>query len=351
MSSSRAPHRGITRRVAVALLGVALLLPACGGDDDVAADDAETTTTAAEQEAPSGDDAFPVTIEHAFGSTEITEEPERVVTVGFTDHDVLLALGVTPVGLREWYGDHERGVWPWAEELLGDAQPEILPAADLNFEQIAALQPDLILGLYVGLEQDEYDTLSDIAPTVAQSGDHPAFGTPWQEMTRTAGTALGRTDEAEQVIEDVEAQFAEGRDQHPEFDGVELAYAGVYGEQQYYVETEGSTRVQILLDLGFVVADELAALGADEFYHDISNEQLELLDQELVLWEPADISQLPAVEENAIYQALPVAQEDREVFLDDPLVAGAMAHSSPLSLPFVLEKLVPELADAVSRIE
>src|SRR5690606_18648851 len=129
-------------------------------------------------------------------------------------------------------------------------------------------EPDLILGLYVGLEQDEYETLSRIAPTVAQSGDHAAFGTPWQEMTRTAGAALGRAAEAEQLVEDVEGRFAAARAAHPEFEGVELAYAGVYGEEQYYVETEGSTRVQILLDLGFVVPDELAALGSDAFYHD-----------------------------------------------------------------------------------
>ncbi len=332
-----------SRRLLTAALTLtaALSLVACG-------DGGSTEADARVQAADAG--AFPVTIEHEFGSTTIEAEPQRVVTVGFTDHDALLALGVVPVGLREWYGDHDRGVWPWAEPLLGDAEPVVLGAEELNFEAIAALEPDLILGLYIGLEDADYETLSRIAPTVAQSGEHPAFGTPWQEMTLTAGRAVGKPEQAEALVDEVEAMFEEARADHPDFAGVGLAYAGVYGEGQYYVETEGSTRVQILLDLGFVIPDELAALGADSFYHDISAERLDLLDQDVVLWEPADLAQLPTVEDNALYQALAVAQDDREVFLTDPTVAGAMAHSTVLSLPIALEQLLPDLAAAVTKL-
>jgi iron complex transport system substrate-binding protein len=335
----------LRRRLALAAIALVLVgaLAGCGAGDPAPA----------VASASPGDDAqdFPVRIEHEHGTTTIEEEPARVVTVGFSDHDVALALGVVPVAVRRWYGDHPRAVWPWAEPLLGDAEPEILPSEELNYEQIAALRPDLILALYSGLEEDEYDKLARIAPTVAQSGEHVDFGTPWQEMTRTAGRALGRADRAEELVAEVEAEFAAIRSEHPEFDGVELAYAGVYGEGKFYVETEGSTRVQILLDLGFTIPDELAALGDDTFYHDLSPERLDLLDQQLVLWEPADLSQLPAVEDNALYQGLAVAREDREVFLTDPVIAGAMAHATVLSLPVVLEELVPELAAAVARVD
>lgn len=359
------------RRRAVALgIALAMTASACGDDDTsstaattaapTAASSASSTTAGSSPSSASpttpapttpAADTFPVTIEHAFGSTTVESEPKKVVTVGFTDHDTVLGLGVVPVGLRNWYGDHPRGVWPWAEELLGDAKPTVLPSGDLNFEQIAALQPDLILGLYIGLEQGDYDRLSAIAPTIAQSGDHAPFGTPWQEMTRTAGKALGRRAEAEAAITKVTDRFASERDAHPEFDGIELAYAGVYGEGNFYVETEGSTRVQVLLDLGFEVPAELEALGTDKFYHDLSPERLDLLDQQIVLWEPADLSQLPAVKENPLYTTLQVAKDGREVFLTDPLVAGAMAHSSVLSLPYVLDHIVPELASAVAKVQ
>ena len=169
-------------------------------------------------------------------------------------------------------------------------------------------------------------------------------------MTRVAGRALGRSDEAEALIADVEERFAAARAEHPEFEGVELGYAGVFGAGKFYVETEGSTRVQILLDLGFVVPGELAALGDDAFYHEISAERLDLLDQQVVLWEPADLSQLPAVRQNPLYRSLDVARDGREVFLTDPLMAGAMAHSTVLSLPLVLDHLVPRLAAAVAKL-
>lgn len=54
--------------------------------------------------------AFPVTIEHKFGSVTIAEEPQRVVSIGFTEQDPLLAVGVTPVAVRYWYGDEENEI-------------------------------------------------------------------------------------------------------------------------------------------------------------------------------------------------------------------------------------------------
>jgi iron complex transport system substrate-binding protein len=39
------------------------------------------------------DDPCPVTIAHKHGSTTIRSEPARIVTVGLTDQDALLALG------------------------------------------------------------------------------------------------------------------------------------------------------------------------------------------------------------------------------------------------------------------
>src|ERR1700712_2100570 len=48
--------------------------------------------------------AFPSTVTHEFGSTTVTAEPKSVVTIGFNEQDFALALGVTPVGVREFFG-------------------------------------------------------------------------------------------------------------------------------------------------------------------------------------------------------------------------------------------------------
>ncbi len=87
--------------------------------------------------------AFPVTIEHKYGSTEIAQAPKRVVTVGLSDHDAVLALGVKPVAMRDWFGDQPYATWVWACEHLGDSKPAVLPSGELNFEQITALKPNL----------------------------------------------------------------------------------------------------------------------------------------------------------------------------------------------------------------
>lgn len=44
----------------------------------------------------------PATVEHTYGSTVVPAEPRRIVTVGYTEQDTVLALGATVVGVTEW---------------------------------------------------------------------------------------------------------------------------------------------------------------------------------------------------------------------------------------------------------
>ncbi|WP_155849946.1 ABC transporter substrate-binding protein, partial [Arthrobacter sp. H41] len=157
-------------------------------------------------------EAFPVTIEHAFGETTIEEKPERVATVSWVNADVSLALGVVPVGMPiDAYGGNENGSTPWKdaklEELDAAIGSENAPAqyseADgIPFDEIAATNPDVILGVYSGLSQEDYDTLSEIAPVVAYP--EIAYGTAWQDSTRIIGEALGLSDQAGELIADTE---------------------------------------------------------------------------------------------------------------------------------------------------
>lgn len=66
--------------------------------------------------------------------------PQRVGTIGLTEQDYVLALGVVPVGVLEWFGEQPGALWPWAARAAGDAPtPEVLPVLELNYQQIAAL--------------------------------------------------------------------------------------------------------------------------------------------------------------------------------------------------------------------
>ncbi|MEM1160354.1 MAG: ABC transporter substrate-binding protein, partial [Pseudomonadota bacterium] len=111
-------------------------------------------------------DGWPVEIANRYGTTRIEAAPTRVLSLSYVGHDFLLSLGVRPIAVRHWYGDHPHGVWPWARDALGDARPEVL-RGDINVERIARLAPDLIVGQWSGMTAADYALLSRIAPTLA----------------------------------------------------------------------------------------------------------------------------------------------------------------------------------------
>ena len=232
--------------------------------------------------------AFPVAIEHKFGSISIAEEPKRVVTIGFSEQDPVLALGVKPVAVREWFGGHPYAVWPWAVYELGDAEPTVLtmPFGELDYERIAALRPDLIIATHSGITEEEYERLSRIAPSLAQSGDYPDFGMPWQEQTRMIGRALGLADKAEAVVSDVEARIAAVGGLYPEFQGATVAWASpIVGEAQYWAVGPTTPPMRFLATLGFQVPPDLAEVIGDKDSAQISHEQLHLLDTDVLIYQ------------------------------------------------------------------
>ncbi len=290
-----------------------------------------------------------VTIEHKYGSTTIPETPTRVVTVGLVEQDALLALGVVPVGTTEWYGEQLGALWPWAQaelETLGGEFPTVVGGpSGINFEAVLALEPDLILALYSGITQEEYAQLSAIAPTIAQPAGYVDYGVPWQELTRTVGQAVGRAEAAETVISDVEAQLAGVQTAHPEFVGATAAVAAPF--EGVYVYGPEDARGRLLDDLGFVLPEELATVTEGSFGGNLSAERLDLLDVDVLVWLNVAAGAGPL--ENPLYRSLRVSREGREVFLDsftDPLGA-ATSFVTPLSLPFLLDGLVPRLASAI----
>lgn len=273
-----------------------------------------------------------------------------MVTVGLSDHDYLLALGIVPVGLTDWYGDYPNGTWPWAADELGDARPEVMPRNEdkINFEKVAALRPDLVIGQYSGMTDSDYALLSQIAPTVAQSAEFPDYGMPWEETTRVIGRALGRAEQADELIDGLEARFTAARAAHPQFQGLTAVVTEQFEPGTYVVRGPTDPRTRFLSSLGFVLPDEITQLTGDRSEATISAEQIGLVDQDLVLWNVGFTPELPAaLRSDPLYQALAVAREGRDVFLADKVLSGALTWSTVLSLPLAIDRLVPMLTAAV----
>ena len=291
-----------------------------------------------------GDDARPaatsIAIQHKFGTTQVQAAPKRVVAVGFNDQDFALAVGVKPVGARQFQGGIDITDRPWAQAALGGSQPEIIGAEELEFEKIAALRPDVILAVYSGITEDDYKTLSKIAPTVAQSGDYVDFGMPWEEEAETISRALGRDAEGARVVDEVKEKFAAARREHPEFEGKTFAFASI-STGKVYVYGSQDLRARFFTQLGLKSPPAIEKLAGKSFFAQLSSERLDLLDQDvlIVYGSPADLKSQPLLQRSA------VARENRIIYID-PVgdFANAIGFSSPLSLPFAIDEAVPQLA-------
>lgn len=288
------------------------------------------------------------TIEHKYGETEISGTPERIVSIGYQEHDFIFALGFAPVAVRWWYGDKDDVIFPWAEDEAGNADPEILVMPENpNFERIAALEPDLILGLYSGMTEEDYGTLSEIAPTVAQSGEFIDYGMPWQETTMMIGRTLGREGRAEELVADVEGRFEAAREAHPGFEGKSLAVA-TYSEDTFGVFASEDPRSRFFTSLGFVIPEEFDELAGDSFFADISVERADLLDADVLVWDQLSFVDggRETIESDPIIRQLDVMREGRAIYLEGD-VEDAFGWNTILSLPFALDGIVPMLEGAV----
>lgn len=292
------------------------------------------------------DGEFPVTIEHRFGSTTINSEPTRVVTFGPTDEDMVLALGRVPVGLTDWWGNYEAGKpWPWAESLLAGTEYAVIPLdGEVHYEEILALQPDLIIGQYCGMAAEDYERLSQIAPTVAQSGDYEDWRTPWQVMSRTIAEALGKADEGERLVAEVEATFAHLAKANPQFAETTVLYVE-RGDGTFTIRGGNEPRVQVLTNLGLSVPEQYANLG--EFGQEFSDEQMHLLDEaDVLVWLTDEPSQA-SLEANPLFQQLRATKEGRNVLVSDETLQAAINWSSVLSLPYAAEYLATLIAEVL----
>ncbi|MDQ0727579.1 iron-siderophore ABC transporter substrate-binding protein [Microbacterium sp. W4I20] len=325
----------------LALTVAAAALTACAPADENAGHDAPAVDAG----------AFPVTIEHAYGETKIAEQPQRVVSVGYTEQDTLWALGVKPVGVTEWYGEHDFASWPWADEARGDSEPEVLTTSDgLDFEAIALLDPDLIIGTNAGMTEEDYDRLAEIAPTVAHSGDYTMYFEPWDVQTLQIGEAVGVKDEAQKLVDDIDDKFAAAAKDHPEFADTSIVFLqnAIYDGSAIAYQDGLST--DFLTDLGFSIPADIDAYAPEDGSGGqayIPVENLDVLNAaDVLIWGTEGDDDITALEAEPFVTAIEAMKNDSVVYTDG-VTAGAIYFTSPLSLPYVLDSLVPALADAL----
>ncbi|NQX34639.1 iron-siderophore ABC transporter substrate-binding protein [Herbiconiux sp. VKM Ac-2851] len=312
-------------------------------------------STGASGDAPASDSAAAggdVTIGHAFGETTVPADPQNVVTLGWGSTDAAIALGTIPVAIPfDSYAGDDDGVLPWVKEAVetaGAELPEILPETtddEPPYEAIAAADPDVILAVYSGITEEQYETLSQIAPTVAYPDQ--AWSTPWRDVVTTVGKALGKDEQATEVLQGIDDQLAAAAAAHPEFEGKTIAAVwDVAGT--FYVYKKEDPRVEFMLDLGFESApavDELAN-GDSTFFYTLSYEQLDQLKADVVLSYSDTQAEADAFLTAPQTSVIPAVQAGNVAQLVGTQYIAAVSPPTALSLPWGLDQLVDALAAA-----
>jgi iron complex transport system substrate-binding protein len=282
-----------------------------------------------------------VTVKHIFGETKIPAPPKRVVSAGFTEQDDLLAVGVVPIAVTDWFGGEPFGVWPWAQPKLGGAQPVVLNLNDgIQVDQIESLKPDLIVATNAGLDQDTYTKLSAIAPTIAQSGPD-AFFEPWKAQATAIGQAVFKNDDMAKLVAGVDEKFAGVAKNNPQFAGKKvLLVGGTFFEDSVRVTTPG-WRTDFLTNMGFTVPDAGAGLVPRDKVASV------LDDADVLIWTTESDDEQAALLADPIVAKLRATTANRNVFTGKDL-AGAIAFASTLSYPVVADQLPPLIAKALA---
>lgn len=311
---------------------------ACSSEEgEPATEAAETSAAEASEESGGTEDAESsdiVTVSHAYGETEVPVNPENIATLDATWSNALGELGVD-ITMALTMSQLEDG-GPWADYTAKDTASYDAAAGEsilANIEKIAAQEPDVILAGYLP-DQDTYDKLNEIAPTVGVVGG--GLVNDWREATLIAGQITDRESEAQAAIDEVDAQIEAVREAHPGLEGATGAFVQI-SPQGFAVVTEDTDPAnEFLSDLGVTVPAEIKEAGQDGGRAFISEENIGIFNTDMLLsWpigaDPADTQGWNELE--------PVKNDT--VFTADFITANAIGTPTVQSVPWALEQLEP----------
>jgi len=220
------------------------------------------------------------TVRHAFGETEIPWNPQRVVVLDYEVLENAVAVGVEPGGTPDpgWVGLPD-----FLTERVGDL-PSIGNIGAPNFERVAEQEPDLIVGIAIdGFTEENHDTLSEIAPTVAMARADGSQA-EWKRTFGRTADLFGRREEARDALREYERRAEELRRRLDDPEEAEVSVARFYADGRAEYRTGESFPVSVLEDVGLVIpeAQEIPEGAEDGGFVVIGEERIDLLDADAI---------------------------------------------------------------------
>lgn len=328
-------------------LAVTLTAAACSSSGSGSGSSEGATTAASAGSSAAGGGAFPATIATKFGDVTVQKAPTRVVALGWGDAETALELGVQPVGASDWLQFGGEGVGPWLKGKYTNP-PQIIGTMEPSYEAIAALKPDLILDVKSSGDQQRYQRLSSIAPTVGIPADGANYLTKPTEQTTMIATALGKKAEGEALLKGVDDAFASSAAAHPAWKGKTFT-AATKTSDGWGAYIKGSDRVTFFENLGFAQNAKVAAMKPDAtgFSVKLSAENLDTIDSDLIVGFPIFIP-TAQMTGDAAFKAVPAVAAGHAVVIDGDL-AKAYSLGTTAATRYAIDQLVPKVASAIGK--
>jgi len=305
------PHRSGAVTAGLLLLGA--LLTGCAG----------STTDAASSDEGAGQAR---TVTDATGKdVEVPADPQRVVTLHYAATQPLLDLGLMPVG----QGEFEEGILPEDIEAEVEQVPVVTEMVDPKLEQIAELEPDLILSPNV-LEDDVTAQLEALAPVYTftlRGGDRAK----WWQRTEEVADAINRTDQVDELAAEFEARQDEIAEEYADvIEGTTIGVIAAYEENNSYAWGEANMTGTLLMPLGFTWSEQenQAVASEPEPEATISHERIaSTVGDADVLFIDSNLRGevnvfMESLQQTPLYQDLPAVKADRAYTIGKATVAG-----------------------------
>jgi iron complex transport system substrate-binding protein len=296
--------------MAVVVLG--LVGVACGddgGDDGAASDGAVGTRS----------------VETDLGVVEVPVAPERIVALDEYAGMDLLAVGVVPEIVLGTY-QSEVGA-----QILAEAGAEVVPSeftTTFNVEQVAGLDPDLIV--FTSEANDEANTraLGEVAPTVVVP-----YEVPWRDIVERTAEIVGRDEEAAAVIAATERRIAEVGDAVGE--ARTLAVLGNTPGFGVFSPSQSAPLSQLIDEVGLARPTVEQGPGDQGSAIMTSEERLGDHDADLVVVLEGSYYDAASVESVPTFRAMPAVRDGRSFVVDGDMWLGPF--------PFAVHRVLDDL--------
>lgn len=280
------------------------------------------------------------TVETANGPVEVPARPARIVAVGYDTPFQLMSIGVTPVGIYDYS--------QWYDQYPADQVAFLKPITTVgewgtpDLEKIAALTPDLIIGVADELKDGVYDQLSKLAPTALF--DSPSRG-DWESAVTDVAGAVGAGDalaagkkEYEDLLTKLSTDY-----RAPLTEQTWISYSFGDSDGQFSVQFPSGAVGALMQKLGMTFGSVIKTANPDSGYVSYSVEKADLLKDVTVALHPLDaagkeFASLAEVQQTKVWGQQPFSTSGHDFGLVD--FYGVNTYPTAVAALTELEKKV-----------